>query len=64
VNRWRQAAQDANQKPVLTMAEQKELEKLRAQDQREIKAIKKGPLPIWGVSFLGGIWRRQSADHH
>jgi hypothetical protein len=30
VNRWRQAAQDANAKPVLTMAEQKEPEKLRA----------------------------------
>ena len=41
VSRWRQAAQDANAKPVLTMAEQKELEKLRAQDQREIKALKK-----------------------
>ena len=39
VSRWRQAAQDANAKPVLTMAEQKELEKLRAQDQREIKAL-------------------------
>jgi transposase len=32
VSRWRQAAQDANAKPMLTMAEQKELEKLRAQD--------------------------------
>jgi len=31
---------DANEKPVLTMKEQKELEKLRAQDQREIKALK------------------------
>jgi len=41
VSRWRQAAQDANTQPVLTMAEQKELEKLRAQDQREIKALKK-----------------------
>ncbi len=41
VSRWRQAAQHANAKPVLTMAEQKELEKLRAQDQREIKALKK-----------------------
>ena len=41
VSRWRQAAQDANQKPVLTLKEQKELEKLRAQDQREIKALKK-----------------------
>jgi transposase-like protein len=41
VERWRQAAQDANAKPVLTMAEQKELEKLRAQDQRQIKALKK-----------------------
>ncbi len=40
MSRWRQAAQDANAKPVLTMAEQKELEKLRAQDQREIKQLK------------------------
>ncbi len=32
---------DANAKALLTMAEQKELEKLRAQDQREIKALKK-----------------------
>jgi transposase len=41
VSRWRQVAQDANAKPVLTMAEQKELEKLRAQDRRKIKALKK-----------------------
>ena len=41
MERWRQAAQDANAKSVLTMAEQKELEKLRAQDQREIKALRK-----------------------
>jgi transposase-like protein len=30
VERWRQAAQDANEKPVLTLKEQKELERLRA----------------------------------
>ncbi len=41
VEPWRQAAQDANEKPVLTLKEQKELEKLRANDQREIKALKK-----------------------
>ena len=41
VDRWRQTAQDANANAVLTMAEQKELEKLRAQDQRERKALKK-----------------------
>ncbi len=41
VERWRQAAQDANEKPVLTLKEQKELEKLRAQDQRQIKALNK-----------------------
>ena len=52
VSRWRQAAPtwplasvpealDANSKPALTMAEQKELEKLRAQDQREIKTLRK-----------------------
>jgi len=41
VERWRQAAQDANKKPVLTLKEHKELEMLRAQDQREIKALKK-----------------------
>ena len=40
VDRWRQAAQDANEKSVLTLKEQKELEKLRAQDQKEIKALK------------------------
>ena len=40
VDRWRQASQDSNEKPVLTMKEQKGLEKLRAQDQREIKQLK------------------------
>jgi len=30
VERWRQASQDANDKPMLTLTEQKELEKLRA----------------------------------
>jgi septin family protein len=40
VERWRQAFQDANEKPVLTLKEQKELERLRAQDQREIKRLK------------------------
>jgi transposase len=41
VERWRQASQDANDKPLLTLKEEKELEKLRALDQREIKALKK-----------------------
>ena len=41
VERWRQAATDANEKPVLTLKEQKELERLRAQDQREIKRLQK-----------------------
>ena len=40
VERWRQASQDANEKPVLTLQEQKELERLRAQDQKEIKRLK------------------------
>jgi transposase-like protein len=40
VERWRQASQDANEKPVLTLKEQKDLERLRAQDQREIKRLK------------------------
>ena len=40
LSRWRQAATDANAKPVLPTAEQKELEKLRAQNQRETKALK------------------------
>ena len=39
VERWRQASQDANEKPVLTLKEQKELERLRAQDQKEIKRL-------------------------
>ena len=41
VERWRQASQDANEKPVLTLKEQRELEKLRAQDQREIRRLQK-----------------------
>ena len=40
VERWRQASQDANEKPVLTLKEQKDLERLRAQDQKEIKRLK------------------------
>lgn len=40
VQRWRQASQDANEKPVFTLKEQKELERLRAEDQREIKRLK------------------------
>ena len=38
---WRQAAKDANEKPVLTLKEQEELEKLRVQDQREIQPLRK-----------------------
>ena len=41
VDRWRQTAQDANANEVLTMAEKKGFEKLRAQDQQEIKQLKK-----------------------
>ena len=40
VERWQQASQDANDKPVLTLKEQRELEKLRAQDQRDIKRVR------------------------
>ena len=40
VDRWRQASQDANEKPVLTLKEQKGLERLRAKVQREIKRLK------------------------
>jgi transposase-like protein len=39
VDCWRHAAQDANAKPMLTMAEQKDLEKRHQQDQREIKRL-------------------------
>ena len=39
VDRWRQAAQDANAQPLLTMAEQKALETRHQVDQREIKRL-------------------------
>jgi transposase-like protein len=39
VDRWRQAAHDANAQPLLTMAEQKDLEKRHQADQREIKRL-------------------------
>ncbi len=41
VERFRQASQAANEKPVLTLKVQKMLYKFRGQDQREIKALKK-----------------------
>jgi transposase-like protein len=41
VDRWRQAAQDANAQPLLTMAEQKDLEKRHQADQREIKRLQR-----------------------
>lgn len=40
LNRWRKAAQDATVKAVLMMAKSKELEKLRAREQREIKQLR------------------------
>jgi len=40
VERWRQASKDANEKPELTLKEQKKLERLRGQDQKEIKRLK------------------------
>ena len=39
VDRWRKAAQDANAQPLLTMAEQKDLERRHQADQREIKRL-------------------------
>ena len=39
VDRWRQAAQDANAQPLLMIAEQKVLEKRHQADQREIKRL-------------------------
>jgi transposase len=42
VERWRQTSQDANEKPVLTLKEQRQFERLRAQDQKEIKRLKQG----------------------
>ena len=39
VARWRQAAQDANAQPLLTMADQKDLQKRHQEDQREIKRL-------------------------
>ena len=39
VDRWRQAARDANAQPLLTMAEQKDLEKRHQADQRESKRL-------------------------
>jgi len=52
VERWRQASHDANEKPVLTFKEQKELERLRAQDQREFKR------PNRSTDGRRRLWRR------
>ena len=37
--RWRQAAQDDHAQPLLTMADQKDLQKRHKEDQREIKRL-------------------------
>jgi transposase-like protein len=39
VARWRQSAQDANAQPLLTMADQKDLQMRHQEDQREIKRL-------------------------
>ena len=39
VDRWRQAAQDANANSMLTMGDHKDLEKRHQADQREIKCL-------------------------
>ena len=42
VKRWQQVAQDANGKPLLSLSDQRKLEKLRARDQRgEIKRLQR-----------------------
>ena len=40
VDRWRQAAQDANAQPLLTMADQKDLQKRHQEDLREVKRLR------------------------
>jgi transposase-like protein len=39
VDRWRQAAQDANAQPLLAMADQKDLQRRHQEDQRVIKRL-------------------------
>ena len=39
MDRWLQAAQDANAQPMLTMADQKDLQMRHQEDQREIKRL-------------------------
>ena len=39
VDRWRKAAQDANTEPLLTMSDQKDLQKRHQEAQREIKRL-------------------------
>jgi len=39
VDRCRQSAQDANAQPLLTMSDQKDLQKRHQEDQREIKRL-------------------------
>jgi transposase-like protein len=53
VERWRQASQDANEKPVLTLKEQKEFEHLRAQDEKEISGSSRS------CSLMRKPWRRR-----
>jgi putative transposase len=61
VDRWRQAAQDANAQPLLTMADQKDLQKRHHEDQREMKRLKQ-ELRRKGTGGGGGIADRLTKD--
>jgi transposase-like protein len=56
VDRWRQAAQDANAQPLLTLADQKALRKRHQEDQRKIKRLQQNAAtnwPAWSLLLNG-----------
>jgi transposase-like protein len=55
VARWRQAAQDANAQSLLTMVDQKDLQKRHQEDQREIKRLQQE---------LAGLFRQVATEQH
>lgn len=67
MERWHQDAQDSNEKPLLTLKEQKELEKLRAQDQLVIRPSRRSysprrrPWRIWRSCWCCEKNRKPSA---
>ena len=62
VDRWRQAAQDANEKPVLTLKEQKEIKRLKQELRRKEKALAEAAALLIASKKIQAFWGEDGDD--